>query len=128
MWIRIGGTAQAKTAKDWCKSKLMKTKFRKSIILASVMAFFAAGCGVQVKPPANEEEVSAAPPPAQVEATTPAPPGPDFVWIGGAWIWGPGGHWVWQAGRWDRPPHAGAVWVPHRYDSARRVFVRGGWR
>lgn len=110
------------------KVNLMKNNLLKSIVLSVALAgFFGAGCNVQVRPPAAEVEVSAAPPPVQVDAVTPTP-GPDFVWIGGVWVWGPGGNWVWQAGHWDRPPHPGAVWVAHRYDGGRHVFVRGGWR
>lgn len=108
----------------------MKTKFLNSIVLAALSAgTFVVGCSVEVRPPAAEVEVSAAPPPVQVDVETPAP-GPDFVWIGGVWVWGPEGRWVWQGGHWDRPPHAGAVWVPHRYEyrNGRHVFVRGGWR
>ena len=108
----------------------MKTKLFKSIVLAAAVAgLFVAGCNVQVRPPATEVEVSAAPPPVQVEVVTPTP-GPDFVWIGGVWIWGPGDHWVWQAGHWDRPPNPGAVWGAHSYayHNGRHVFVRGGGR
>jgi hypothetical protein len=107
--------------------ELMKIKLLKSIVLAAATVLFAVGCDVEVKPPGTEVQVAAAPPPAQVEVETPAP-GADFVWIGGAWVWGPGGSWGWQGGHWDRPPHAGAVWVPHRYDTGKHVFVRGGWR
>jgi hypothetical protein len=108
----------------------METKIIKSIFLACLAAFFVAGCEVYgPPPPAGGVEVSAAPPPAQVDVETPIP-GPGYVWIGGAWVWGPAGRWEWQGGHWDRPPHPGAVWVPHRYEyrNGRRVFVRGGWR
>ncbi len=95
------------------------------------------GCGYHDRPPATQVVVSAPgelvvadAPPAPIVEVQPVCPGPDFVWIGGVWVWGPGGRWEWERGRWDRPPRPGVVWVPHRYETrgGRRVFVRGGWR
>jgi len=115
----------------------MKTKFLKSIVLASLAGLCVTACDVYVRPPGGqvvvaapgEVDVSGAPPPAPVDVQVGVAPGPDYVWIGGAWFWG--GHgWEWQRGRWDRPPHPGAVWVAHHYENrnGRHVFVRGGWR
>jgi outer membrane lipoprotein SlyB len=63
--------------------------------------------------------VSQEPPLPPVETMTPAP-SPDYVWVGGEWIWN--GRWVWVVGHWDLPPYGGAVWV-------RGAWVRGpyGW-
>lgn len=116
----------------------MKTKLLRLVLLASLAGLFAAGCTVYVRPPAAQVAVSApgevvvegAPPPAPpyVDVVT-LSPGPDFIWIGGAWFWG-GGRWQWERGHWARPPHRGAVWVAHHYEyrNGRHVFVRGGWR
>ena len=110
----------------------MKTKLLPLVLLVS---FFAAACDVYVRPPMAQVDVGVpgelvvgqAPPPPYVEAQ-PICPGPDFVWIGGAWFWG-GGRWEWERGRWERPPHPGAVWMAHRYEyrNGQHVFVRGGW-
>ncbi len=40
-------------------------------------------------------------------------PGPDYVWIDGAWSWG-GASWVWIGGHYSRRPFPHAVWVPGR--------------
>jgi outer membrane lipoprotein SlyB len=63
--------------------------------------------------------VSQEPPLPPVETMTPAP-SPDYVWVGGEWIWN--GRWVWVVGHWGLPPYGGAVWV-------RGAWVRGpyGW-
>jgi hypothetical protein len=110
----------------------------KSVVLASLGGLFVAGCNVYVRPPAaqvavtvpGEVVVAEAPPPAPpyVEVMA-ASPGPDFIWIGGAWFWG-GARWQWERGHWARPPHRGAVWMPHHYEfrNGRHIFVRGGWR
>ena len=126
------GMGQACNASGECEVNFMKNNMYKSLILAAALAgLFVVGCNVHVTPPAAEVEVSSAPPPppAVVDVETPMP-GPDFVWIGGVWVWGPGGRWVWEKGHWDHPPHPGAVWVAHSYAyrNGRHVFVRGGWR
>lgn len=63
--------------------------------------------------------VQQAPPPPPVETVVVAP-GPDYVWIGGDWVWN--GRWVWVAGHWGYPPRHNVVWVggywthgPHGY-------------
>jgi outer membrane lipoprotein SlyB len=64
--------------------------------------------------------VSQPPPPAPAETVTVAS-SPDYVWIGGEWIWN--GRWVWVAGHWGYPPYPHAVWV-------RGNWIHGpyGWR
>src|SRR5271170_4060916 len=57
--------------------------------------------------------VSEEPPPAPAEDVTVVAPGPDYVWIGGEWVWN--GQWVWVSGHWGYPPHPHAIWI------------RGGW-
>jgi hypothetical protein len=53
-----------------------------------------------------------APPPPQTEVVMGAP-GPDYVWVDGAWTWN-GVAWVWIGGRWVLPPYPHAIWVgPH---------------
>src|SRR5471032_1471397 len=44
--------------------------------------------------------VSQEPPLPPVETMTPAP-SPDYVWVGGEWIWN--GRWVWVVGHWGLP-------------------------
>jgi outer membrane lipoprotein SlyB len=75
----------------------------------------------------SQTVVAETPPPAPVETTVVAP-GPEYVWVGGEWIWN--GGWVWMAGHWIVPPYPHAVWIrggwyrgPHGY---RRV--QGHWR
>jgi hypothetical protein len=104
----------------------MKTKIWKRIVLTGMTALLA-GCVVAATP--GEVEVSGPPPAAEVEVQT-VSPGPDYVWIGGSWVWGPAGRWNWEHGHWDRPPHPGAVWAPHHYEyrGGKHVFVRGRWK
>jgi len=47
--------------------------------------------------------VGAAPPPPVAEQVVVAP-GPDYVWVNGAWVW-VGGRWIWHRGYWYRPLH-----------------------
>jgi len=86
------------------------------------------GTRVVTTEPVGQEVVVSEAPPAPIVETVTVSPGPDFVWVGGNWVWH--GHWVWTRGHWMRPPHAGAVWVPHRYvyRGGVHVYVRGGWR
>jgi len=67
------------------------------------------------------------PPPLPVETVVIAP-GPDYVWIGGEWIWA--GGWVWRAGYWGHPPYGHAVWVGGRswHDGRGWHAERGHWR
>jgi outer membrane lipoprotein SlyB len=72
--------------------------------------------------------VSAPPPPAPVETVTVVAPGPDYVWIGGEWVWN--GGWVWVGGHWGYPPRPGVIWVSGRWDRGPRGWHRepGHWR
>jgi len=72
--------------------------------------------------------ISQAPPPAPVETVTVVAPGPDYVWIGGEWVWH--GGWFWVGSHWGYPPHSGAVWVGGRYwqDGHGWHDSRGHWR
>lgn len=109
----------------------MKISLLKTLVISVALTGFFVGCDVSVRPPGAEVEVSTPPPPppVQVDVETPMP-GPDYVWIGGVWVWGPGDHWVWAKGHWDRPPYRGATWVAPNYafHNGKHVFVRGGWR
>jgi hypothetical protein len=91
------------------------------------------GCTVTAYPNGGvavdgEVDVVGPPPAPLVDVETEAP-GPDYVWIGGAWAW-EGGRWNWDRGRWASRPHPGAVWVPHHYENrgGRHTFTRGHWR
>jgi outer membrane lipoprotein SlyB len=63
--------------------------------------------------------VSQPPPPVPVETMVVAP-GPDYIWIGGEWIWN--GGWVWRAGYWGYPPRPGVIWVGGSWSRG-----PGGW-
>jgi outer membrane lipoprotein SlyB len=67
------------------------------------------------------------PPPPPVETVVVAP-SPEYVWIGGEWIWA--GGWVWRAGYWGLPPHGHAVWIAGRswHDDRGWHAERGHWR
>jgi len=71
--------------------------------------------------------VQQAPPPPPVETIVVAP-GPNYVWIGGEWIWA--GGWVWRAGYWGFPPRGYSVWVGGRswHDGRGWHAERGHWR
>lgn len=65
------------------------------------------------EPMTNYAGAQTPPPPPPVEVQPPAP-SPDYVWIGGDWVWN--GGWVWVGGHWAYPPYPGAIWF------------HGGWR
>lgn len=52
-------------------------------------------------------------PPALVPETVVVAPGPDYVLVGGAWLWF-GDRWIWEPGYWHRPAH------PYKYRHHRR--------
>jgi outer membrane lipoprotein SlyB len=72
--------------------------------------------------------VNDAPPPAPVETITLAQPGPDYIWVGGEWVWN--GRWVWVGGHWAYPPHAHGVWVSGYWVKGPHGWYRteGYWR
>jgi hypothetical protein len=117
---------------------MKKLPLLKSILLIATGALLVSGCVTreqvvyrQAPPPApagQEIIVDGPPPPLIVETVTISSPGPDYIWIEGAWVWR--GHWVWAHGHWARPPHPGAIWVPHRYayHNGVHVYIHGYWR
>lgn len=72
--------------------------------------------------------VSEEPPPAPVEDVTVIAPGPDYVWIGGEWVWN--GGWIWVSGHWGYPPYPHAVWVRGYWNRGLHGWHRepGHWR
>jgi len=107
------------------------------LVLAAFGSLVLCGCyqerqGPVAQPPPPPEEgaaitVQTAPPPPPAE-TVVVSPGPEYIWIRGAWEWQ--GRWVWEPGRWVVPPRPGIVWVRGHW--ARRyggwVWVPGHWR
>jgi outer membrane lipoprotein SlyB len=85
-----------------------------------------AGAGAQAAP-ATTTYVYQAPPPPPAETVVVAP-GPDYVWIGGEWVWNDG--WVWVGGHWGYPPRPHAVWIVGRswHDRYGWHHDRGHWR
>ena len=71
--------------------------------------------------------IQQAPPPPPAETVVVAP-GPDYVWIGGEWVWN--GGWFWVDGHWAYPPRPHAVWVGGRcwHDGYGWHDERGHWR
>ena len=94
-----------------------------------------AGCSAHatVAPPAVEGEVvveSPPPPPPPVEVeVVPAPPSPEFYWVGGYHRWY-GGRYVWVRGRYERRPYAAARWEGAHWEvrGRGRVWMEGRWR
>ena len=127
---------------------MKKLPLLKSILLVAAGSLLLSGCETrdqvvyrqppQYSPPpqpqyapppvASREIIVTEPPPRVIVERPPARPGPDYVWISGAYVWH--GHWEWEHGRWERPPHRGAVWMPHRYENRGgvHVFISGYWR
>jgi hypothetical protein len=68
------------------------------------------------------------PPPAPPAETAPPTPGPDYVWVGGDWVWN--GGWVWVGGHWVIPPYPGAIWIHGGWGRHWGGFhrMRGHWR
>jgi len=71
--------------------------------------------------------IQQAPPPPPVETVLVAP-GPDYLWIGGEWVWN--GGWFWVGGHWSYPPRPRALWAPGRvwHDGHGWHNYRGHWR
>ena len=70
-----------------------------------------------------------APPPPRLVGTVGRPPGPNYVWTDGYWIYH-GRNWNWVQGRWVRPPRRGSVWVAGEWRPYGREyrFYPGHWR
>ena len=75
--------------------------------------------------------VQAPPPqPAAPVETVPAQPGPNYVWVPGAYTWQPASRaYVWVPGHWTIPPR-GYVWVPGHWEThtSGNQWVDGYWR
>lgn len=80
-----------------------------------------------VAAPAGTVVVTQPPPPPPVDTVVIAP-GPDYVWIGGEWVWN--GGWFWVGGHWGYPPYPHAVWVRGYWGRGSHGWVRvpGHWR
>ena len=59
--------------------------------------------------------------PAEVVYTRPVAPGPNYIWIGGDWVWA-GGRYQWHEGYWDNR-HNGRRWQDGHWS-----HVQGGNR
>jgi outer membrane lipoprotein SlyB len=81
----------------------------------------------EVAPQSHTVFVEQAPPPMPVETVVVAP-GPEYVWLGGEWVWNSG--WIWFGGHWGYPPYPRAVWVSGRWDRGPHGWHRapGHWR
>ena len=68
------------------------------------------------------------PPPPPPDETAPPAPSPDYVWVGGDWVWN--GGWVWVGGHWVYPPFRGAIWLHGGWGRGGGGFHRrpGHWR
>jgi hypothetical protein len=80
-----------------------------------------------VPEPATNYSAAQTPPPAPPQEVQPPSPGPDYVWIGGDWVWN--GGWVWVGGHWAYPPFPGAFWFRGRWAHGWRGYYhqRGHW-
>ena len=78
--------------------------------------------------PLADSPASQVPPPAPPQETAPPAPGPDYVWVGGDWVWN--GGWVWVGGHWVVPPYPHALWIHGRWFRGGYGFrhERGHWR
>ena len=95
----------------------MNTRIATTLSAGALVALFAATAPAQIPmPPVPNLQIhiaTEAPPHLRHERRSPRP-GPDYVWINGAWAW-EGGQWAWVPGRWDRPAERHARWVSPRY-------------
>ena len=84
-------------------------KLLESVLIASMILFTACS---------GEYVVSR---PADVNYVRPDPPGPEYIWIDGDWIW-EGGVYHWHEGHWDKR-------VPNReWRAGHWKEHKGGWR
>jgi hypothetical protein len=70
-----------------------------------------------------------APPPPPPQDVVVVQPGPDYIWIAGAYDWS-GARWVWVPGRWEHPARPGAVWVrgDWHHEAHGYRWEHGHWR
>ena len=68
------------------------------------------------------------PPPRKLEIV-PLPPGPDYAWVPGQWMYSEG-KWIWNEGAYKLRPYVGAVWMGGYWARHGRgwTWVRGHWR
>jgi outer membrane lipoprotein SlyB len=78
--------------------------------------------------PSTATVVEEAPPAPLPETVVVASPGPDYVWVGGEWVWN--GRWFWRAGYWGYPPYPGAIWIGGGWNQGPRGWYhsQGHWR
>jgi hypothetical protein len=88
---------------------------------------------------ADRDDRGPPPPPAEVieqdrlpepyAEVIPPPPGPDFLWVRGHWVWSDR-RWVWAHGRYDRRPRHDAEWNEGRYEHRPEgwIWIEGRWR
>ncbi len=89
---------------------------------AVVLALVLGGCTKGSEQASGGDVVAPNPPPATAQADTQSPPpGPDYVWIQGYWVWA-GNAYAWHPGYWERPPQAGYVWVAPQYEHIDRGY------
>lgn len=71
--------------------------------------------------------VEQAPPSPRLEIV-PLPPGPDYAWVPGHWLYR-GGKWYWVGGLWKLQPYRNAVWVDGHWAHHGRgwIWVHGHW-
>jgi hypothetical protein len=81
-----------------------------------------------VPEPSSDYATAQTPPPAPPPENAPDAPGPDYVWVGGDWVWN--GGWVWVGGHWAFPPFPHAAWVHGRWGRGWGGYcrARGHWR
>ena len=94
----------------------MRKYFLYTIILLSAAAFTSCTAGYVV----SEQ-------PAEVVYTRPVAPGPNYVWVGGDWVW-TGGRYQWTHGYWSHP-RAGYHWQEGHWNHVRSGYrwQEGGW-
>lgn len=109
----------------------MHSKALQRTILGAVLAgatAMGALAQAQISLPGLDVRITSGRPPAPRRERRIARPGPDYVWVNGAWDWD-GGHWRWVNGRWDRPAVAHGYWIPARYVRTSRgtIYEPGHW-
>jgi WXXGXW repeat (2 copies) len=87
------------------------------LVLSILSCIILAGCSVGY--------VTTLPP--DVTYVRPVSPGPDYVWIGGDWVWTGGGY-HWREGSWQHP-REGYSWQSGHWENGGRGYRwhKGGW-
>lgn len=82
----------------------------------------------QIPVPNLEVHITSGPPPRIRHERRVARPGPDYVWVAGAYDWN-GGQWAWVPGRWERPESRSVRWQAPRYirDGGSYRYEPGHW-